>query len=288
LRTTTTTWQGYPPSSVDDRHGCHITATSEALDVTPAGRIIASSVVIEAFTQTDGGTDKILLPPGTRILCTLSGKTTQFSIEGKTIDQGTLPYLSRLLYLDADDTDPDLLYNTRVPRHIGETWSVDPKITYAAFTTRGNQANPSDISTELTLASIKPIDGNSYFDIKRTFTVKSYIPAGYLPAPSGMAFKDASYSSQTEGFIPVNTNIKSRSYHLASSNLITTTGSRDNLSFTMKQDMEEQEVFQQSPLPPATQPASTKPAGETPAASPPLHSQPSASPAPASPHPPTH
>lgn len=102
-----------------------LTALVEVLEVDGAGRQRSMSYTIERLERSvDGQSLASVLDPG-RVVTVLRGAEPVVEIDGAPADPAIVEVLDVVLELD-EDRDDDLVFGSRVPRAVGESWAADP------------------------------------------------------------------------------------------------------------------------------------------------------------------
>ena len=129
----------------------------EVLRVDEAGRPLAQALGLDYLVWGMGGQLDQALPTAARVIAETVGRQTMFSLEGG----GQLPPLAiEALHLvvgpdRGDVPDEDLLFGSRYPHAVGETWPFHREAFAEAMKTTGAIVDPAGLAGEVTLEGVE-------------------------------------------------------------------------------------------------------------------------------------
>jgi len=171
-----------------------------------AGRDQPGEYVVEELTQTANGAQAALLPAGAKISANPVGKQWQYTVEGKPVSEQATKALEALLGSTVGGSDDDeVIFGSKLPRAIGESWPVD---VHHLPTDENIVYNPEGASGSTRLVGLRKLDGVDYLEIQGELSVPSVVLKGL---PEGAKLVSGGVSGHFVGMVPADAKVPSSS-----------------------------------------------------------------------------
>jgi len=176
-------------------------ALVEVLEVDRAGRPLKQSLGLDYLVWGRGGELDQALPNGRVIIAETVGRKTEFHM-----DQGSLPPLAeQALHLvvstyRGDVPDEDLIFGSRLPRDVGETWGFHRQAFADAMRTTGAIVDPERLEGQVRLERLERIEDVDCLRI----TAEVQVPAFSMSdLPRGVELERGNAEVTVSGLFPV-------------------------------------------------------------------------------------
>lgn len=197
--TITADGQAMPPN--DEVISTVLTAKAETLGVTPGGRECKTRFTVIKFVKITGDKTEDALPPGTVLVGERpNAKTytkTQFTIADAPVAPDMAKLLGMVISLENDQgVNDDVVFGTKEPKKVGDTWPVNYKAAALDFTAKQNiLVDPANISGTATLVE----QTQNGLKISANMEMKQI---GF-PLPPGMTVTSSAFVAKFSGVFPV-------------------------------------------------------------------------------------
>ena len=174
----------------------------EVLRVDEAGRPLAQALGLDYLVWGMGGKLDQALPTAKRVIAETVGRKTMFSLEGG----GQLPPLaSEALELvvgtyRGDVPDEDLLFGSRYPQAVGDTWPFHREAFAEAMKTTGAVVDPAGLTGEVTLDGVERIANVDCLRITARVGVDEFTMADL---PDGVGLERGRADVAISGLFPI-------------------------------------------------------------------------------------
>lgn len=167
----------------------------KVLQVDADGRETKETLTVEKLTQAADGQTGEVVPKGTVVTCSITGKKPSFQIDGKDVEPPVAQALATVAQLSGGDPTDDAIFGTKERKKKGDSWDINSDLAKQLL---GNMAGGIGLSDLAGKTSVDDVTGDA---LKMSAQITGKVKP---PLPEGVTLDDAaSFTASFHGTFPI-------------------------------------------------------------------------------------
>ncbi len=197
----TTIVEGEEPEIEKEKKSIDFSGSLAVVEINKRGGILKSTLTVDKCVIEFDGEKSEPFKKGTEITARMEDDETIFEVDGKPIEDEIVEALGMIDFIDdPESASDDEIFGTKERKKIGDSWNINAKAAAKDIEKEELKFDIKDISGSTTIEKLVKVEGTDCLQISAELTLKGLKP---IDIPDGFNVKESAILATSGGLYPV-------------------------------------------------------------------------------------